>query len=132
MYTHYRERPSFEEIIKKIHQNKYNKYKYPMEYYKRLEEHVEAHETKGKSLQMQRNIIKAQQLATYQNEYAKIRYILDSSITKRTRGQTDRNYERRKKINFDKLGANEEYLKQRKEHLEQLGATAINTIADLK
>ena len=103
-----------------------------MEYYKRLKEQVEAHETKGKSLQMQRNIIKAQQLANYQNEYDKIRYILDSSITKRTRGQTDRNYERRKKINFDKLGANEEYLKQRKEHLEKLGAKAINTIADLK
>jgi hypothetical protein len=42
-----------------------------MEYYKRLKEQVEAHETKGKSLQMQRNIIKAQQLANYQNEYDK-------------------------------------------------------------
>jgi len=103
-----------------------------MEYYKRLKEQVEAHETKGKSLQMQRNIIKAQQLANYQNEYDKIRYILDASITKRTRGQNDRNYERRKKNNFDKLGANEEYLKQRKEHLEKIGAKAINTILDLK
>ena len=103
-----------------------------MGYYKRLKEQVEAHETKGTSLQMQRNTIKAQQLANYQNEYDKIRYILDTSITKRTRGQTNRNYERRKKNNFDKLGANEEYLKQRKEHLEKLGAKAINTISDLK
>ena len=132
MYTHYTERPSLETLIKSIQQHKYSKYKYPMEYYKRLKEQVEAHETKGKSLQMQRNIIKAQQLANYQNEYDKIRYILDKSITKRTRGQNDRNYERQKKNNFDKLGANEEYLKQRKEHLEKLGAKAINTIADLK
>ena len=67
-----------------------------MEYYKRLKEQVEAHETKGKSLPIRRNIIKAQQLASYQNEYDKIRSILDQSITKRTRGHNNRNYERRK------------------------------------
>jgi len=132
MYTHYKERPSFETIIKSIQQNKYSRYKYQMEYYKRLKEQVEAHETKGKSLHTRRNITKAQQLAHYQHEYDKIRSIWDQSITKRTRGQNDRNYERRKKNNFDKLGANEEYLKQRKEHLEKLRAKAINTIADLK
>ena len=86
MYTHYKERPSFEALIKSIQQNKYNKYKYPMEYYKRLKEQVDAHETKGKSLQMRRNIIKAQQLANYQNKYDKIRYMLEQSITKRERG----------------------------------------------
>ena len=132
MYTHYTERPSLETLIKSIQQHKYSKYKYPMEYYKRLKEQVEAHETKGKSLQMQRNIIKAQQLANYQNEYDKIRGILDQSITKRIRGQTNRNYERKKKKILENLGADEEYLKQRKEHLEKLGAKAINTIADLK
>ena len=66
MYTHYKERPSFEAIIKSIQQNKYSKYKYPMEYHKRLKEQVEAHETEATSLQIMRNIIKAQQLANYQ------------------------------------------------------------------
>ena len=132
MYTHYKERPSFEELIKSIQQNKYSKYKYPMEYYKRLKEQVEAHETKAKSLQMRRNIIKAQQLANYQNEYDKIRYILEKSITKRIKGQHERTYERRKKANFDRLGANEEELQKRKEHLEKLGARAIDGIADLR
>ena len=103
-----------------------------MEYYKRLKEQVEAHETKAKSLQMRRNIIKAQQLANYQNEYDKIRSILDQSITKRTRGQSNRNYERKKKNILDGLGANEEMLKKRKEHLEKLGARAINSISDFK
>jgi hypothetical protein len=37
----------------------------------------------------------------------------------------------KKKI-LENVGADEEYLKQRKEHLEKLGAKAINTIADLK
>ena len=131
MYTHYRERPSFEEIIKKNQQNKYSKYKYPMEYYKRLKEQVEAHETKGKSLQMRRNIIKAQQLANYQNEYDKIRSILEQSITKRERGITTKTLNKNKEI-FNNLGANEQMFKQRKEHLEKLGARAIDGIADLK
>ena len=48
-----------------------------MEHYKRLKEQVEAHETEAKSLQMRRNIIKAQQLAHYQTAYDKIRSILD-------------------------------------------------------
>ena len=103
-----------------------------MEYYKRLKEQVEAHETKGKSLQMRRNIIKAQQLANYQNEYDKIRSILDQSITKRTRGQSDLNYERTKKKILSTLGANEEIFQKRKEHLEKLGARAIDSISDLK
>ena len=78
-----------------------------MEYDKRLKEQVETHETKGKSLQMRRNIVKAQQLANYQNEYEQIRSILEQSITKRTRGQNDRNYERRTENNFDKIRTNE-------------------------
>ena len=87
-----------------------------MEYYKRLKEQVEAHETKGKLLQMRRNIIKAQQLANYRNEYDKIRSILDQSITKRTRGQSERTYERKKKKILSNLGANEEMFNKRKDH----------------
>ena len=111
MYTHYRQKPSFEEIIKNIQQNKYSKYKYPMEYYKQLKQQVEAHETKGKSLQMRRNIIKAQQLANYQNEYDKIRSILEQSITKRERGVTKKLLDKRNKVIFNNLGANEEEFK---------------------
>ena len=132
MYTHYRQKPSFEEIIKNIQQNKYSKYKYPMEYYKQLKQQVEAHETKGKSLQMRRNIIKAQQLANYQNEYDKIRSILEQSITKRERGVTKRLLDKRNKVIFNNLGANEEEFKKREENLEKLGARAINGINDLR
>jgi hypothetical protein len=132
MYTQYKEKPSFEELIKSIQQNKYSKYKYPLEYYKRLKEQVEAHETKGRSLQMRRNIIKAQQLANYQNEYDKIRSILEQSITKRGRGITQRTLNKKNKIIFQNLGANEEEFKKRKEHLEKLGARAIDGINDLR
>ena len=132
MYTHYRQKPSFEEIIKSIQQNKYSKYKYPMEYYKRLKQQNEAHETKGYSLQMRRNIIKAQQLANYQNEYDKIRSILEQSITKRERGVSKRLLDKRNKVLFHNLGANEEEFKKRKEHLEKLGARAVNGINDLR
>ena len=96
MYTHYREKPYFEELIKRIQQNKYSNYTYPMKYYKQLKEQVEAHETKGKSIQMRRNIIKAQQLANYQNEYDKIRSILAQSITKRERGITQKVLDKKK------------------------------------
>ena len=77
---------------------------------------------------MRRNIIKAQQLANYQNEYDKIRGILDQSITKRTRGQNDRNHGRTKKTIFENLGTNEEMFKTRNEPLEQLGALAIDSM----
>ena len=132
MYTHYREKPSFEELIKRIQQNKYSKYTYPMKYYKQLKEQVEAHETKGKSIQMRRNIIKAQQLANYQNEYDKIRSILEQSITKRERGVSKRLLDKRNKVIFNNLGANEEEFKKRKENLEKLGARAVNGINDLR
>jgi hypothetical protein len=125
---HYKDKPSFEDLIKNIQQNKYSKFKYPLEYYKRLKEQVEAHETKGRSLQMRRNIIKAQQLANYQNEYDKIRSILEQSITKRERGMSQRTLNYKNKQIFDKLGANQEMFKQRKEHLEKLGARAIDGI----
>ena len=125
---HYKDKPSFEDLIKNIQQNKYSKYKYPVEYYKRLKEQVDAHESKGRSLQMRRNIIKAQQLANYQNEYDKIRSILSQSITKRERGMSQRTLNYKNKQIFDKLGANQEMLTKRKEHLEKLGARAIDGI----
>ena len=94
----YREKTSFEDLIKNIQQNKYSKYKYSMGYYKKINEQLEAHKAKGKSIQMRRNILKAQQLANYQNEYDKIRSILEQSNTKRIRGQTDAEY--KQIINF--------------------------------
>ena len=132
MYTHYKEMPSFDAVIKSIQHNKYSKYRYPMDYYKRLKEQVDAHGTKAKSLQMRRNIIKAQKLANYQNEYDKIRSILEQSITKRERGISKRTLNNKNKQIFDKLGANEEEFKKRKEHLETLGAKATNGINDLR
>ena len=119
----------YEDMIKNIQQNKYSNYKYPMRYYKRINEQLEAHKSKGKSIQMRRNIIKAQQLANYQNEYDKIRSILEQSITKRVRGQTDEQYKEIKKILFTQLGANEDVLLQRKEYLQKLGARYINEIS---
>ena len=68
-----------------------------MRYYKRINEQLEAHKANGKSIQMRRNIIKAQQLAKYETEYDKIRSILEQSITKRVRGQTDEEYKEIKK-----------------------------------
>ena len=132
MYTHYRERPSFEEIIKKFNKINIVTINIQWDIIKRLKEQVETHETKGTSLQIRRNIIKAQPLANYQNEYDKIRSILDQSITKRTRYQSDASYERKKKKILGKLGANEEMFQKRKEHLEKLGAYAIDSISDLK
>ena len=125
----YREKTAFEDMIKNIQQNKYSKYKYPMGYYKKINEQLEAHKAKGKSIQMRRNIIKAQQISNYQNEYDKIRSILEQSITKRVRGQTDEEYKQIKKLLFNQLGANEDVLLKRKEYLQKLGARHINEIS---
>lgn len=125
----YREKTAFEDMIKNIQQNKYSKYKYPIRYYKKINEQLEAHNAKGKSIQMRRNIIKAQQISNYQNEYDKIRSILEQSITKRVRGQTDEEYTEIKKLLFNQLGANEDVLLKRKEYLQKLGARHINEIS---
>ena len=37
----YREKTAFEDMIKNIQQNKYSKYKYPMGYYKKINEQYE-------------------------------------------------------------------------------------------
>ena len=35
-----KERPTFEQLLKRIQQNKHSKYKYPLEYYKRLNDQI--------------------------------------------------------------------------------------------
>ena len=67
-------------------------------------------------------------MANYQNEYDKLRSILEQSITKRVRGQSDEEYKQIKKELFDQLGANEDILQKRKEYLQKLGARHINEI----
>ena len=91
----YREKSAankYEDLIKNIQQNKYSNYKYPLGYYKKINEQLEAHKAKGNSIHMRKNIIKAKNLSNYQNEYDKIRSILEQSLTKRVRGQTDEEY----------------------------------------
>ena len=103
-----REKPTFEKLIKRIHQNKHLKYKYPLSYYKRLDEQIKNHELNDKSLDMRRRILKNQRLSNYQNEYDKIKAILDHVITPK--------------------GLNPDYYKDRIKYLESMGARAIEGI----
>ena len=75
-----REMPTIEHLIKRIKQNKHSKYAYPLAYYKRLEQQIKQHELRDKSLDMRRRILKNQRISNYQNEYDKIKGILDHTI----------------------------------------------------
>ena len=75
------ERPTFEQLLKRFQQNKQPHYKYPLIYYKRLNEQIKNHELKDTSLDMRKRILRNQRLSNYQNEYDKIKNILDHVIT---------------------------------------------------
>ena len=103
-----KEIPTFETLIKLIQKNKHFKYKYPLSYYKRLDEQIRNHENRVKSLDMRRRILKNQRSANYQNEYDKVKSILDHVIVPK--------------------GLNPEYCKDRITYLESMGARAIEGI----
>jgi hypothetical protein len=75
-----REKPTFENLIKRIQQNKHLKYKYPLSYYKVLEQQFKHRQVQDKSVDMRRRILKNQRISNYQNEYDKIKGILDHTI----------------------------------------------------
>ena len=52
-----KERPTFEQLLKRIQQNKHSTYKYPLIYYKRLNEQIKNHELRDKSLEMRRRLL---------------------------------------------------------------------------
>ena len=66
-----KESPTFEQLVKRTQQNKHSKYKYPLIYYKRLNEQIQNHEVKDKSLELRRRILRNQRIATYQTGYDK-------------------------------------------------------------
>ena len=101
-----KEIPTFETLIKLIQKNKHFHYKYPLSYYKRLDEQIRNHENRVKSLDMRRRILKNQRSANYQNEYDKVKSILDHVIIPK--------------------GLNPEYYKNRIKYLEDMGAHAFN------
>ena len=86
--------------------NKHFKYKYPLSYYKRLDEQIRNHENRVKSLDMRRRILKNQISVNHQNEYDKIKSILDHVIVPK--------------------GLNPEYYKNRIKYLEDMGAHAFD------
>ena len=49
-----REKPTFENLIKRIQQNKHLNYKYPLSYYKIIEQQFKHRQLQGKSLDMRR------------------------------------------------------------------------------
>ena len=53
-----KEIPTFETLIKLIQKNKHFKYKYPLSYYKRLDEQIRNHENRVKSLDTRGRILK--------------------------------------------------------------------------
>ena len=75
-----RERPKFESLLKRLQKKQHSNYKYPLAYYKRLEQQIKNHELRDKSLDMRRRTLKNQRLSNYQNEYDKIKGILDHII----------------------------------------------------
>jgi len=77
MTSNNKEIPTFENLIKLIQKNKHFEYKHLLSYYKRLDEQIRNHENRVKSLDMRRRILKNQRSANYQNEYDKIKSILD-------------------------------------------------------
>ena len=103
-----REMPTVEHLIKRIKQNKHSKYTYPLAYYKRLEQQIKHHELRDKSLDMRRRILKNQRLSNYQNEYDKIKGILDHTIVP--------------------TGHSLQYYKARIKYLEKMGASAFEGI----
>ena len=103
-----REMPTVEHLIKRTKQNKHSKYTYPLAYYKRLEQQIKNHELRDKSLDMRRRILKNQRLSNYQNEYDKIKGILDHTIVP--------------------TGHSLQYYKDRIKYLEKMGASAFEGI----
>jgi len=75
-----REKPTFENLIKRIQQNKHLKYKYPLSYYKILEQQFKHRQLHDKSLDIKR-ILKNQRCHNFQNEYDKIKAMLYHVIT---------------------------------------------------
>jgi hypothetical protein len=55
-----REKPTFENLIKRIQQNKHLKDKYPLSYYKIIEQQFKHRQLQDKSLDMRRKILKNQ------------------------------------------------------------------------
>ena len=106
MTSNNKEIPTFENLIKLIQKNKHFEYKYPLSYYKRLDEQIRNHENRVKYLDMRRRILKNQRSSNYQNEYDKVKSILDH-------------------VTLPK-GLNPEYYKNRFKYLEDMGAHAFD------
>ena len=103
-----REKPTFENLIKRIQQNKHLKYKYPLSYYKIIEQQFKHRQLQDKSLDMRRRILKNQRSHNFQNEYDKIKAMLDHVIIPK--------------------GLNPEYYENRIKYLEKMGASAVEGI----
>ena len=76
-----REKPTFEHLIRRIQQNKHSNYKYPLSYYKILEQQFKHRQLQDKSLDKRRRLLKNQRSHNFQNEYDKIKAIVYHVIT---------------------------------------------------
>ena len=103
-----REKPTFENLIKRIQQNKHLKYKYPLSYYKILEQQFKNRQLHDKSLDMRRGILENQRSHNFQNEYDKIKAMLYHVITPK--------------------GFNPEYYENRIKYLEKWGRALLKEL----
>jgi hypothetical protein len=80
-----------------------------LSYYKTIQKQLDAHQTKAASIHLRKQWIEKQKISNYQNEYDRIRGIIDQNIIK--------------------AGPNtNEKLEKRAKHLKELGAQIIDKI----
>ena len=70
-------------------------------YYKRVQSDIDARKTKASLIMLRRQWVEKQKITNYQNEYDRIRGILNTSVT----GELTNDILNKRKVDLEKLGA---------------------------
>lgn len=75
--------------------------KHNLAYYKRVQKEIDAHKTKASLITLRRQWLEKQKINNYQNEYDRVRSVLNNSIT----GELTNEKLNKRKGELEKLGA---------------------------
>ena len=75
--------------------------KHNLAYYKRVQKEIDAHKTKASLITLRRQWLEKQKINNYQNEYDRVRSVLNNSIT----GVLTNDVLNKRKGDLEKLGA---------------------------
>lgn len=75
--------------------------KHNLAYYKRVQKEIDAHKTKASLITLRRQWLEKQKINNYQNEYNRVRSVLNNSIT----GELTNEKLNKRKGELEKLGA---------------------------